>query len=131
MGDTAAHVAAELSAHHLTGDLRNLAAALTCGDLTVAADTGPAHIAAAVGTPTLTLFGPAWAGRYGQAPPHVNLQGLPECPERTPANFTEQACWYAGACPLGLGFDTCLETLSVEEVLREAKALLEPHPVLR
>lgn len=125
LGDTTAQVAAKLNVHHLTGDLRNLAAALAYGDLTIAADTGPVHIAAAVGTPTLTLFGPAWAGRYGQAPPHVNLQGYPACPERIPANFTKQACWYAGACPLGLGFETCLETLSVEEVLREAKTLLE------
>ncbi len=125
LGNAATQVAAKLSAHHLTGDLRKLAAALACGDLMIAADTGPARIAAAVGTPTLTLFGPAWAGRYGQAPPHVNLQGYPACPERIPANFTEQACWYAGTCPLGLGFDTCLETLSVEAVLREAKALLK------
>ena len=124
LGEDAAGVAAELDAFHLRGDLRALAAALACGDLVIAADTGPARIAAAVGTPTLTLFGPAWAGRYGQASPHVNLQGYPGCPERVVANFTEQACWYAGTCPLGLGFETCLETLSVEEVLKAAQALL-------
>ena len=125
LSEDAASVAAELDALHLTGSLRELAAALACGDLMIAADTGPARIAASVGTPALTLFGPSWAGRYGQAPPHVNLQGYPDCPERVPANFTEQACWYAGVCPLGLGFATCLETLSVETVFAEAKALLE------
>ena len=125
LGEDAASVAKELSALHLTGNLRDLAAALTCGDLMIAADTGPARLAAALGTPTLTLFGPSWAGRYGQAPPQVNLQGYPACRERVVANFTEQACWYAGVCPLGLGFDTCLETLSVEEVFAEARTLLE------
>lgn len=126
LGEDAAHVATKLNALHLKSDLRGLAAAFTCGDLTVAADTGLARIAAGVGTPTLTLFGPSWAGRYGQAPPHVNLQGLPECPERVARNFTEQACWYAGVCPLGLGFETCLETLSVEAVFETAGTLLEP-----
>ncbi len=125
LGKDAASVAKELNALHRTGSLRELAAALTYGNLMIAVDTGPARIAAAVGTPTITLFGPSWVGRYGQAPPHVNMQGYPNCPERVPANFTEQACWYAGVCPLGLGFDTCLETLSVEEVLGEARALLE------
>ena len=125
LGEDAATVAKELNALHLVSDLRRLAAALTQGNLMVAADTGPARIAAAVGTPTLTLFGPSWAGRYGQALPHVNLQGYPTCPERIVTNFTEQACWYAGMCPLGLGFDTCLETLSVEAVFAEAKTFLE------
>ncbi len=125
LGEGAATVAAELDALHLTSDLCGLAAALAQGDLMIAADTGPARLAAAVGTPTVTLFGPSWAGRYGQAPPHVNLQGYPACPERVTANFTEQACWYAGVCPLGLGFDTCLETLSVEMVFAKAKTLLE------
>jgi ADP-heptose:LPS heptosyltransferase len=80
--------------------VRQLAAAAACLDVAIGPDTGPVRLAAAVGTPTITLFGPTWMGRYGQRTPHANLQGLPECPERQPADFTRQRCWYSGACPL-------------------------------
>ncbi len=96
------------------GPLRHLAALFTQLDAVVGADTGPARIAAAVGTPTITLFGPAWADRYGHPAPHINLQGYPSCPERHPANFTEQPCWYSGACPFV--WDTCVNLLSPEVV---------------
>ncbi|MDE2887947.1 MAG: glycosyltransferase family 9 protein [Gemmatimonadota bacterium] len=49
-------------------DLRTLAALLRGADLFIGNDSGPGHIAAAVGTPTLTLFGPTdaetWAPRH-------------------------------------------------------------------
>ncbi len=107
------------------GKLRDLAAALDCADLVVAADTGPARIAAALNVPTITLFGPSWHGRYGQPPPHVNLQGYPECPERHISNFTVQKCWYSGICPLDKGWQSCMEGISVEEVLAVVEGLLE------
>lgn len=107
------------------GKLRDLAAAIACADLMVAADTGPARIAAALNVPTITLFGPSWHGRYGQPAPHVNLQGYPECPERIISNFTEQRCWYGGVCPLDRGWQTCMETISPADVLAAAIPLLE------
>ncbi|MDB9526300.1 glycosyltransferase family 9 protein [Oscillatoria sp. CS-180] len=94
--------------------LRELAVLFTQLDCVVAADTGPARVAAAVGTPTVTLFGPAWHGRYGQPSPHINLQGYPSCPERNVANFTEQPCWYSGTCPFA--WDTCVNLITPEEV---------------
>lgn len=49
-------------------DLRGLAALLHGADLFIGNDSGPGHIAAAVGTPALTLFGPTdaetWAPRH-------------------------------------------------------------------
>ncbi|MDE2998924.1 MAG: glycosyltransferase family 9 protein [Gemmatimonadota bacterium] len=52
-------------------DLRSLAALLHAADLFIGNDSGPGHIAAAVGTPTLTLFGPTdaetWAPRHSLA----------------------------------------------------------------
>ncbi|MBD0337563.1 MAG: glycosyltransferase family 9 protein, partial [Cyanobacteria bacterium Co-bin13] len=62
------------------GSLRQLAALFAQADCVVAGDTGPARIAAALGTPTITLFGPSWQDRYGQPAPHINLQGYPDCP---------------------------------------------------
>ena len=108
------------------GTLRELAGALSHADLAVGADTGPARVAAALGVPTVTLFGPSWHGRYGQPPPHANLQGLPGCPQRDVSDFTQQPCWYAGACTLEeKPWRTCLEDIPVQDVLSTTLALLE------
>src|SRR5829696_4345089 len=108
------------------GTLRELAAALSFADVAVGADTGPARIAAALGVPTVTLFGPSWHGRYGQSPPHPNLQGYPVCPRRDISNFTQQPCWYAGECTLEeRSWRTCLEDISAEHVLSAAAPFLK------
>ncbi|MEC4819407.1 MAG: glycosyltransferase family 9 protein [Scytonema sp. PMC 1069.18] len=107
------------------GSLRDFAAALACGDLVVAADTGAARIAVALNVLTITLFGPSWYGRYGQPLPHVNLQGYPECGERNPSNFTEQSCWYSGVCPLDKGWQSCMDGISVDEVLGVVERFLD------
>ncbi|MBD1909202.1 glycosyltransferase family 9 protein [Leptolyngbya sp. FACHB-16] len=97
------------------GTLRELAALFAQLDAVVAADTGPARIAAALGIPTVTLFGPSWGDRYGQPLPHQNLQGYPSCPERYIPNFTTQSCWYSGQCPFE--WRTCVDDISPEAVL--------------
>ena len=108
------------------GTLRESAAALSHADLVVAADTGPARIAATLGVPTVMLFGPAWHGRYGQASPHTNLQGHPGCSQRIISDFTQQPCWYAGTCTLeDAPWRTCLEDVSVEDALAAAAPFLE------
>lgn len=61
----------QTSAPNLAGrtDLMTLAALLQRAGLMITTDTGPMHIAAAVGTPTIALFGPTapWrTGPYGQ-----------------------------------------------------------------
>lgn len=110
----------------LRGSLRGLAAALSCADIAVGADTGPLRIAATLDVPTVMLFGPAWHGRYGQPPPHVNLQGYPECPQRIVSDFTQQPCWYSGTCTLeDRPWRTCLEDISVEDVLASAANFLD------
>ncbi|MUG93356.1 glycosyl transferase [Scytonema sp. UIC 10036] len=109
------------------GKLRDFAATLACGDLVIASDTGPARIAAALNVLTITLFGPSWHGRYGQPSPHVNLQGYPECSERNISNFTVQKCWYSGACPLDKGWQSCMEGISVDEVLAVVEEMFEPQ----
>ncbi|HCF27409.1 MAG TPA: glycosyl transferase [Cyanobacteria bacterium UBA11049] len=106
------------------GTLRELATVMASADLVVASDTGSARIAAAVGTPTITLFGPSWHERYGQPPPHLNLQGYPECPERMIHNFTLQQCWYRGICPFDR-WQTCMDAIAPADVLAAAMPILD------
>ena len=107
------------------GPIRELAAALSCADLAVGADTGPTRIATALRVPTVTLFGHSWHGRYGHPPPHVNLQGYYQCPQRIVSDFTQQPCWYEGTCTLeGRLWRTCLEDISTSAVLDAVASFL-------
>ncbi|MEP0917530.1 hypothetical protein NC981_11920 [Leptolyngbya sp. DQ-M1] len=119
------------------GTLRELAAMLSQVDLMIASDTGAARVAAAVGTPTITLFGPSWYERYGQPQPHVNLQGYLNCPERRIENFTVQSCWYSGECSVptelrsaqSADWATCVDEISVDRVMAVATQLLEAQSI--
>ena len=124
--DQAEQIVSQINGHAQVwqqGTLRSLAALMVIADLVIAADTGPARIAAALHTPTITLFGPSWHDRYGQPSPHVNLQGYPDCPERNIANFTLQCCWYSGQCPFE-GWQTCVDAISPAAVLAAAAPFL-------
>lgn len=110
------------------GPLRRAAALAAAADVCVAADTGLARVAAATATPTLALFGPTWAGRFGLGGGHESLQSPFSCPERRPANMTEQRCWYSGRCVFE-GKRTCMDDLSVDLVLERVRALLAPAAV--
>jgi ADP-heptose:LPS heptosyltransferase len=69
-------------------DLHELAALLRRSALMVANDTGPLHLAAALGTPSLGLFGPTRAERNGPYGPHG--RGL-QSPDGTMAGLAPEA----------------------------------------
>jgi heptosyltransferase-2 len=80
--------------------------------LLVTTDSGPRHIAAAVGTPTITLFGPIdprWSENY--QPDAVNLRLPLEC---SPCGKR--------ACPLG--HHRCMRDLTPDMVMRAVKQVL-------
>ena len=58
--------------------LRELAALLSMARLVVAADTGPLHLAAALGTPVIALFGPTDPARNGPVPKGIVLRNASE-----------------------------------------------------
>jgi ADP-heptose:LPS heptosyltransferase len=95
--------------------LRQTAELLASAGVVVANDSGLAHVAAAVGTPTLILFGPTPDATLGRFPPNVTVlrAGLP-C----------EPCWFGGArfraCDRRID---CLGALSVDQVERTARAL--------
>jgi ADP-heptose:LPS heptosyltransferase len=53
--------------------LATLAGVLARLDVFLSADTGPMHLAAAVGTPTVGIFGPSDPRRWGPLGPHVRV----------------------------------------------------------
>jgi heptosyltransferase-1 len=62
------------------GTLPELVALLRKADLVVGGDTGPIHIAAAVGTPTVSLFRVTDAERNGpRGEEHIRLQAPLDC----------------------------------------------------
>jgi len=110
--------------------LRGLAAVFAAvgrrGGVVVGGDTGPLRMAAAVGAPTVAIFGPTAAARYGLGPRGVDVQGLPECPHRRPTAITEQVCWWEAHCPLSTAGPACMADVTPDRVLD-----LLPVPVLR
>ena len=103
--------------------LRRFASLVALASLFVSSDTGPAKIAAALGVPTVALFGPTWAERYGVPSPNVNLQSPFRCSELRPMNITLQPCWFSGQC-VHPGKRTCTDDIDPARVLAEARRLL-------
>jgi heptosyltransferase-2 len=94
-------------------DLPQLAALLARARLLVSNDTGPMHLAAAVGTPVLALFGstdPAVCGPLGAGPVRVLYDRV-----------TCSPCWRR-VCPVE--GHPCLDPMAVDRVHAEASALL-------
>ena len=76
--------------------------------LMVSGDTGPLHIAAAVGTPVVALFGPTFAERNGPwARADITISRAPRC-----------FCHYERKCRL---LQPCIEDIGVDEVVAAAE----------
>lgn len=79
-------------------------------------DTGPAHIAYAVGAPTVTLFGGGDPARNGPLTPG---------PHRILAHPVDCRPCETGDCPIGL---FCLNQISVEAVIKAANEIIRLSP---
>jgi len=111
--ESIAAIAAQMTAPPIVaaGDLsfRRMAALLTRAQLVVSGDTGPMHVAAAVGTPFVALFGPTSAAWYG------------------PQDARGAALSHQKFCP-NTGDDhlRCLRLITVDEAWHAAERLLAP-----
>ena len=80
----------------------------------VAGDTGPLHIASAVGTPVVALFGPTRAERNGPwSPADIVVSRTADC-----------VCLYARRCRRG---QPCIEDIGVDEVAVAVRRRIEAH----
>lgn len=106
--------AMETEALSLAGqtDLGTLGAVIVRCDLFLSNDTGPAHLAVAMDTPSVTLFGPAELQRWAHLQPalHPVLHHPVAC---SPCSFT--------TCPID---HRCLRGIGVQRVLAAAEQLL-------
>lgn len=96
-------------------DIRRLAAYLACCDFFVGNNSGPLHLASAVGLPTVSTLGPTDPVRFsprGEGHRVLRLENLPCSP------CTRGRC----------GPHDCLEGIGAEQVFRAAASLVEDPP---
>ena len=103
-----------------TKGLKELAGRISGMDLFIAGDTGPLHMAAALGVKTIGLFGPTSPELVGPAGERaVNLRGKTDC----------APCYLPGTVHkrefLKCADNVCMKSISVEKVMEAAKALLK------
>jgi ADP-heptose:LPS heptosyltransferase len=107
-----------------TLDLPSLAALLARLDLFITGDTGPMHLAAAVGAPIVALFGPSNPLRYGPLGAHQRILRIDlPCSPCGQVRLPPERC--RGHVP------DCLDGLSVETVVAAAVDLLDRTAPLR
>ncbi|MEU4733049.1 glycosyltransferase family 9 protein, partial [Streptomyces sp. NPDC023588] len=102
----------------VTGDLHELAGVLAAAQVVVAGNTGPTHLAAAVGTPVVCLFAPVVpAGRWRPyRVPHVLLGDQ----RASCAGSRARVCPVEG--------HPCLDSVADDEVLAAVAGLLGDAP---
>lgn len=94
-------------------------------EIFIGVDTGPTHLAAAVGAPTIGLYGPTSgiiAGPYNEKSSYI--QSSIDCPYYNPlALFSPREkpleCYQEGNCKLPL--INCVDVITVDEVLEEIR----------
>lgn len=97
--------------------LTELAEWLRRAKLVVSSDTGPAHLAAALGTPAVVMFGPTWGdecGPYG--PQHRVVQSIVMPPPGAPRR--RGAATAMNAINVEEVVDSCLDVLACQSVHR-------------
>lgn len=106
---------ARLFADQLT--LVETARVLAAAGAVVGNDSGLSHVAAAVGVPTVMIFGPT---------PHLSLGRLAPNVRVVRANLPCEPCWFGARAVACAGRLDCLRSIMVEEVAREVSNFLTP-----
>ena len=115
----AAQIASSSDIENMAGvlSLRELSALFECTNLVVSCDTGPLHLAVAMGAPVLGLYGPSNPSRTGPFNNSKNVivgKGNPECP----------ACKSRCRAP----YAPCMKSISPEVVFKRVEEQLSRQP---
>lgn len=108
-----------------TASILELAALLRRADLVVGVDSGPLHLAAAVGVPVLGLYGPKHPGTYGPywSPSEVVRAGL-ECSPCRHRRCPRQDVVVVEGAAGRLRVSPCMDRLGVDPAHEAARRLL-------
>lgn len=98
-------------------DVKTLAAVLRGAECVVTGDTGPMHLAAAVGRPVVAIFGPTDVDKTGPyGPGHVVLMDRADC-----ARCERRSCLWEGQKHELM----CLRNISVDDVFEAVRRMIE------
>lgn len=97
--------------------LDETAAVLKCCDVVISGDTGPAHIAVAVGTPVIGLYGPTYPARSG---PYGYFDYILDQSPSCQCRF-EKHCKLAGPSDSG----ECMGRIMLPEVIEKLQRLID------
>ncbi|MCA9891474.1 MAG: WecB/TagA/CpsF family glycosyltransferase [Anaerolineae bacterium] len=126
--DHAADVAAAMkqSAINLTGktSVTQLADVLRSADLYIGADSGVTHMAAAVRTPTLAIFGPSNEKAWAPWSPGGIVTVLRTPVHCGPCSYINHDVGLRDGCPER----TCMRLVTPEQVISAAHAILDGKP---
>lgn len=123
-GAEAVRAAMRSEALDLSGktSLGELAAVIRSADLFIGADSGVMHLAAAVGTPVVAIFGPSNADAWGPWTPEGRSWVVRSGVECSPCSYVGHGIGLREGCAAR----TCMRLVSVGQVLAAARALLHP-----
>lgn len=111
----------------LTGQttLNQLAGVIAKSDLFIGAESGVMHLAAAVGTPTVAIFGPGNPDAWGPWTPKGQSIVVRSAPECSPCSYIQHSVGLREGCPAR----TCIRMVMPEHVLTAARKILNDEPV--
>jgi N-acetylglucosaminyldiphosphoundecaprenol N-acetyl-beta-D-mannosaminyltransferase len=111
----------------LTGQtmLNQLAGVIAESDLFIGAESGVMHLAAAVGTPLVAIFGPGNPDAWGPWTPDGKSIVVSSAPECSPCSYVRHTVGLREGCPAR----TCIHMVTSEDVLVSARQILNDEPV--
>lgn len=122
--DGADAVLAQMSAPaiDLTGktSLTQLADVIRSADLYIGADSGVMHVAAAVRTPVIAIFGPSNHEAYGPWSPGGGAVVVRSAPQCSPCSYVGHGVGLREGCPAR----TCMRMVTPQQVLQKARQVL-------
>ncbi|MCB9450847.1 MAG: WecB/TagA/CpsF family glycosyltransferase [Anaerolineaceae bacterium] len=124
-GDDGAAVKAAMGSEPLdligkTESLAELAGVIQSADLFIGGDSGVSHLAAAVGTPVVAVFGPSNPAAWSPWNPAGTVSIVRSAPECSPCNYVGHGIGLRDGCPAR----TCMRMVTPEQVITAARAIL-------